>query len=324
MQAFSSIVGHTSQIAALQQDIAEGNVSHAYLFTGPAHIGKRTVAKKFATELLCSGVSAEQQANCAVQVERLLHADFLALDMLYIDTEQADWSKISRYSNVGQQHRAKKKVKTDTISIDDIRMLQEHLYEKPAGKYRVCFIRGIERMTTSAANAFLKILEEPPSQLVFILTTESSGSLLETVVSRARVLHFSRIPTKILLPLVQSLSSEDQQFAIDLSQGAPGVLMELVSDPERLAVHKTWQAQSIKIWNTTSFKECIQSLQPIAKRSSESAEFLLHLALALRMQPYKKWQHTAYNNLLKALQTNANRTFMINQFALEIQNNGSV
>lgn len=324
MGAFSAIIGHSSQIAALQQDIAENNVSHAYLFVGPVHIGKRTIAKQFATELLCSGVSTDAQDSCAKQVSRLLHADFFALDMLYIDVEQSDWAEIGRYSNVGQQHRAKKKVKTDTISIDDVRMLQEHLHEKPAGNYRVCFIRNIERMTTAAANAFLKILEEPPSQLVFILTTESSGALLETVVSRARVLRFSRVATKELVPLVESLSPEDQQFAIDLSQGAPGILLQLTEDPERLALHKTWHAQSIKIWNTTSFKTCMQNIQPVLKRSPEATEFLLHLALALRVQPYKKWQHDAYNNLVRALQTNANRSFIVNQFALGIQSNSAV
>lgn len=319
INSFHSIIGHTSQLAALEQDIATNNVNHAYLLSGSAHIGKRTIAKQFATMLLCSSLKPAEQTACSKQVAHLLHPDFIALDALYVEDQLTDWDVIAKRSNVPQLHRAKKKVKTDTISIDDIRILQDHLYGKPIGTYRVCFIANIERMTIAAANAFLKILEEPPSQLVFILTSTVGASLLPTITSRARVVHFGSVPVAQLLPLVHNQPIADQQFIIDLAQGAPGIVVDLLRNPAALVEHKNWHAQAQKVWRSTSFKESVASLEPLLKRGPAASSFLVHLSLALRALPYSTSAYSAYCMLTSGLQTNVNRSLLMNQCALLLQ-----
>ena len=87
---------------------------------------------------------------------------------------------------------------TVKIGIDDVRALQERLYETPQGTHTVCLIRSIERLHITAANALLKILEEPPSRVLFCFTTESLSSIPATIVSRMRVINFSPLPPNIL------------------------------------------------------------------------------------------------------------------------------
>src|SRR3989338_672886 len=171
--ATTDILGHRPQLAALETDLAQGNVVHAYLFSGAPHLGKFTIAKHFGRQLLCDGRSGEECAAITDQIDRLLHPDFLVIDQLWIEDVCEDYSVIAQSSNVPQQHRAKDPpAKTDTISIDDIRAVQDRLHDVGSGRYRCCLIRSVERMQTTAVSALLKILEEPPEGVVFLLTTQ--------------------------------------------------------------------------------------------------------------------------------------------------------
>ena len=81
----SPLLGHKSQQHDLLLDVQTGNIAHAYLFTGPAHIGKFTVAKWFAEMLLLDQVSFEDQERVLHDVARLLHPDLLVLDQLWME-----------------------------------------------------------------------------------------------------------------------------------------------------------------------------------------------------------------------------------------------
>jgi DNA polymerase-3 subunit delta' len=314
------IVGHSAQLSELLRDLETGNVSHAYLFSGPRHLGKMTLARWFAAELLCTGVDPANIDSVYHHIERLTHQDLFVLDQLWIEETCEDWNVIARTSNAPQQHRAKKPAaKTDSISIDDIRVLQERLYERANGKYRCCIIRSVERMQSAAANAFLKILEEPPPGLVFLLTTQALTSLLPTVISRTRVLRFRSLPHTELASLLEDVAEDDRQFILQIAQGAPGVASALRDDPDQLRQHRQIAAQARTFWDAPALPARLHALETLEERGEQADRFLLHLAITLREQGPSHSRVSALHRLARGLQTNVHRKLLLQQFALAAQ-----
>lgn len=312
-------IGHSTVKQELVQDIERDNVSHAYLFAGPRHVGKLTAAHWFSRLLVTQGLSEEEAVQVQNNADKLLHPDILVLDQLWIEDVCDDWDIIAQSSNVAQEHRAKApKAKTDTISIDDIRSLQERLYETGTGTWRCCLIRSIERMQDAAANAFLKILEEPPEGLVFLLTTQSLSTLLPTIISRTRTVQMHRLPQKELLPLLDGVAEEDQHFLLRIAQGAPGTLISLKEDPDALRDAKLIHSKALSFWKEDSLRERMSILKPLHKRGKESDQFLFHLALALRERESSEGRVRALNQLCSALETNTHRQLLSQQFAMRI------
>lgn len=317
------LVGHELQRDQLLNDIESDNVAHAYLFSGPRHLGKMAIARWFATHLMLEGIDADEHNDVRGQIERLVHPDLLVLDQLWMEKTCDDWDAIARTSNVPQQHRAKNKAKTDTISIDDIRALQERLYETGTSKWRCCLIRSVERMQDEAGNAFLKILEEPPQGVVFILTTQSKSSLLPTVVSRARSIAFNRLTLPELRELLEDPDADDSRFILHLAQGAPGTLVKLRDNPDLLREQRLMHSKAVSFWKSVSIREKLSLIEPLKDRGELANQFIMHLSIALREQgaDTQPKQVDALMDLIKALKTNANRQLMAQQFVLKVANN---
>lgn len=317
----SSLVGHTQQIAQLQNDLTSGNIAHAYLFAGPAHVGKMAIAKQFAVMLLKREKDEEEQRMIDDQTDRLMHPDFLVLDQLWISEEQENWDQIAQASNVPQHHREKKKVKSNSISIDDIRSLQERLAIAPTSGVLCCVIRSVERLQDAAANAFLKMLEEPPSKVVFVLTTEHRESLLPTLISRTRTILFHPVSLLELKPLVSQLDSDDASFILHLSQGAPGKVVRLLKDPDLLRHEKQLHAQADKFWSERSRHRRLQWIMNAAEKSADPEKILLHLGISLqehvRSSMRQDW-YKAYMELLSGMRTNAQRGILLEQFVFAV------
>lgn len=315
------IIGHATELAQLSEDINSGNVVHAYLFTGPKHLGKFTVAQWFARRLLTVG-SADDEARTRVwdQMDRLIHPDYFQLDQLWIEDVCEDPAVIGCSTNISQEHRQEVKAKMNEIGIDDIRALHERLYEIGTGQYRCCVIRSAERMREAAGNALLKILEEPPGGIVFILTSEFPSLLLPTLRSRMRQLRFTRLSQDVLKPLVKDMPPDDAQFLLHLAQGAPGVIQRLRADPDALRKERTVFAQASAFWRSQSLVARLQLLKPLHERSEEAETFLLHLALALHAEEGSKQAHsTALHRLIRGLKTNAQRKLLVQQFAMAVR-----
>lgn len=324
MPEATEIIGHARQIAELRNDLETGHVAHAYLFAGPPNVGKTTVAQWFARELLLRGLGDADRAREAHEIDLLFHPDLLILDDLWIEDVREDWELIARSSNMPQGHRAKPKdggkpLKTDTISIDDVRVIQERFYETGRGHWRVCIIRSVERMAAPAANAFLKILEEPPEGRVFLLTTESLSSLLPTVISRTRAIAFDRVSENDMRPLVADQSEEENaRFLLHLAQGAPGVVHRLREDHDRLRGERLLHSKALSFWTTNARIERLKLLMPLQKRGEEADRFLLHLALTLREHQLRPASERALAELVRGLETNAHRGLLTQRFALAI------
>ncbi len=314
------LIGHKKQVLQLTQDLTSGNLSHAYLFAGSPHLGKTALAHWFAREILSRDVPEDQHAELFHKMDHLVHQDFLVLDQLWMEERMEDWDVIAMSSNIPQQHRSKAKLKTDIIGIDDVREIQQRLNETGDLPHRVCIIRGVERMNDSAANGFLKMLEEPPAGRVFILTTESLTSLLPTIISRTRVLRLERIGDREIQAMLQGMDQEDANFIIHASQGAPGMVVRLKEDPDALRIEKTLYTQAMGFWNSPKLLDRLKQLKPLEERGPEADRFLFHLALALRQIPdYRRAQEQALTDLAQGLRTNAHRMLQLQNFAMQAQ-----
>ena len=318
MISHGNIIGHQKQVSQLMEDIEREHVAHAYLFVGPKHVGKFTIARWFARELLLRGVPPDDRERVSHSIDRLLHPDFLVLDQLWIEEICEDWALIAATSNVPQQHRAKAGVKTDVIGIDDIRAIQERLYEARMGQFSCCLVRSVERMQVASANAFLKILEEPPEGRVFVLTTQSLSDLLPTVVSRMRKIHFTELPDAQLQSLLHQCSEEERLFLLQCAHGAPGKLQHLLHNPDALRTERMMHAEALSFWRAEKLAQRLRLLKHLLKREGNADRFLFHLALTVRdpgvhvSSPARRSLH----ELCRSLQTNAHRELLVQRFAL--------
>jgi DNA polymerase-3 subunit delta' len=171
------IIGQDRAVALLQRSLETGSVSHAYMFIGPAHSGKMTLAMDLARALNCVGekVPCGQCEPCR-KVTDLKHADVQIVGIAADDPTTESKSKTE-------------------IGIEQIRQIQHTASLPPfEGKYRIYIIENAESLSMEAANALLKTLEEPESKVVFILLVTDASLLLETVISRCQPVEFITVP----------------------------------------------------------------------------------------------------------------------------------
>ncbi len=164
---FSGIIGQKQVVGSLKRALAESRIPHAYIFTGPAGIGKKTVAHLFAGLLLCE--NPQSGATCGVCRGCLLYENGSNPDYRRINTEEA------------------------SIGVDVIRGIQGDVSIRPMYSGRkVYVIEEAGKMTDQAQNCLLKTFEEPPPYVVVILLAENYEMLLETIRSRAQRLNFTK------------------------------------------------------------------------------------------------------------------------------------
>jgi DNA polymerase III subunit delta' len=168
------IIGQKRALSLLQGSLSRGKLAHAYLFSGPTHVGKMTLARELASALNCTGDSPPcGECPSCLRIASNKHADVLEL---------------------GLGKNAEGKMLTE-IGIEEIRQIQHSANLPPfEGKCRVYIVNGAELLSTEAANCLLKTLEEPLEKVVFILLTSKEQSLLTTVISRCQRIELLPIP----------------------------------------------------------------------------------------------------------------------------------
>lgn len=163
------VIGQSRAVSLLQRSLEKDVLAHAYLFTGPPHVGKMTLALNLAQALNCQEDAPPcGQCRSCQKIAQGKHADVQTIGLL--STPDAG------------------EVKTRAeISIDQIRQLQHSASLPPfEGQYKVFIIDGAELLSTEAANCLLKTLEEPVGRVLFVLLTTNSSLLPETVISRCQ------------------------------------------------------------------------------------------------------------------------------------------
>ena len=164
------VVGHGWAVRFLQRAVASGDVSHAYLFTGPSGVGKTTLARALATALLCQGQGEPPCGAC-----RACH---LVASGNHPDLHVLESGRIGAH-----------------VKIEQVRDLQHQLALTPVeGRWRVAILRRFEEATISAANALLKTLEEPPPYVLLVVLASDADQLLPTIVSRCQQVPLRPLP----------------------------------------------------------------------------------------------------------------------------------
>ena len=166
-QVFEDVVGQKPIVQTLQNAIQMERVGHAYLFSGPRGVGKTTTARILAKGLNCREGPTITPCNRCPSCEEI--ASGKSIDVFEIDAA----------SNTG---------------VDNIRELRESAkYAAARSRYKIFIVDEVHMLSTSAFNALLKILEEPPSHVVFIMATTERHKLPATILSRCQQFIFRTI-----------------------------------------------------------------------------------------------------------------------------------
>jgi len=181
---FKSVVGQTALTNTLKNAIKTNHLAHAYLFCGTRGVGKTTCARIFAKTINCEHLTEDYEA-CN-------------------ECESCVAFNEQRSYNIHELDAA------SNNSVDDIRSLIEQVRIPPQiGKYSVYIIDEVHMLSTSAFNAFLKILEEPPAHVIFILATTEKHKIIPTILSRCQIYDFNRISVHEIVEQLQYIAQQE-------------------------------------------------------------------------------------------------------------------
>jgi len=211
MAGFKDIIGQEQIKEHLQNALATGKVSHAYIINGEKSSGKEFIAKIFAMALQCEQGGTEPCNECRSCKQTLSKNQ---PDIIYVSHE-----------------------KPNTISVDDIRaQINNDVAIKPySSKYKVYIINEAEKMTPQAQNAILKTLEEPPAYAVILLLVSNVNTLLPTILSRCVVLNMKPVRDALVKKyLMEELQVPDYkaEVCVAFARGNVGKAKLLASSEE--------------------------------------------------------------------------------------------
>ena len=181
---FDTVVAQKSLTTTLKNAIQNGKLAHAYLFCGPRGVGKTTCARIFAKTINCEHPTSDGEPcnECESCISFNQQRSFTIYEL-------------DAASN---------------NSVDDIRLLNEQVRIPPqVGRYKVYIIDEVHMLSTTAFNAFLKTLEEPPAHAIFILATTEKHKIIPTILSRCQIYDFSRIESADIISHLQQIAQKE-------------------------------------------------------------------------------------------------------------------
>ncbi len=221
-----SLIGHKGAERAVLDAFASGKMHHAWLLTGPQGVGKATLAYRMARFLLANASpdpSEDDSLNESLDVARNHPAAKLISAGSHPDlfVLRRPWDEKT------------KKLKT-VITVDEVRKVQGFFATHAThGGWRVVIVDAADEMNVSAANALLKVLEEPPAQAILILVSHSPGRLLPTIRSRCRKLALDALGTdeitEVLAANGYELKPQDAAAVAALAEGSAGEALALAA-----------------------------------------------------------------------------------------------
>lgn len=213
----ADVIGQPIATTTLMRSIELNRISHAYLFHGEAGVGKETTAKAFVKHLLCENRQACGSCQSCQSLERGNNPRF----------------------NI---------VESDTsIKIQEIRDLKRSTQFKQTN-YSVWLIKDADKMTLQAANGFLKVLEEPPEFVVWILLTNNLQSVLPTIVSRCQIIGFPQLADESVRLLLDAHVSDNSdvdkiELVTRMAHGSIGKALELWND--KFLARRAWVVKQL-------------------------------------------------------------------------------
>jgi DNA polymerase-3 subunit gamma/tau len=212
---WDEVIGQDHVITTLRNAVRQDRVSHAQIFSGPRGTGKTSTARVLAKAVNClaDDLSA-RPCNACAHCQSLTRGDFL--DLIEIDA-------------------------ASNTSVDDVRELRDKINFSPnLGRYKVYVIDEVHMLSTSAFNALLKTLEEPPDHAIFILATTEIHKIPVTVISRCQRHDFRRIPVSEIVKQLQEMASAEEIKVKDevlglIARQATGSLRDAISILDQLS-----------------------------------------------------------------------------------------
>ena len=221
---FESVVGQQHIVSTLEHAVAEGRLSHAYLFCGPRGTGKTTMARILAKALLCEKAEGARAAGATGCNPDGTCPECTAIaEGTHPDVYELDAASRTGVDNVREEI-------VNSVSFAPVR-----------GAYKVYIIDEVHMLTTQAFNALLKTLEEPPSHVIFVLCTTDPQKILETILSRCQRFDFHRISNDDIIGRLRYIC-EQEGFAFDeealevVARHARGGMRDALSTLEQLSV----------------------------------------------------------------------------------------
>ncbi len=242
--AFRDFVGNEHAVRFLRCITEKNSLPHAWLFSGPSGVGKRTIAIEWAKFLNCQ--SPNQTKEGSDSCDRCISCRHLSPDrasyaqthpsVQIVDTMMAAyWEAEEKAKETERVDLTKLKPKL-SLGINAIRTLRETLSRQTLWRYRVIIVDEAERLTEEASAALLKTLEEPPDQTLFILVSANPWAIHPTIRSRCQPLLFRLVPYQAIFALLKTkgLTDEEASLIAKLARGRVGWAVNALREP-------TWQ-----------------------------------------------------------------------------------
>lgn len=313
--ALSNFIGNEHAVMLLRRLTGKETLPHAWLFAGPAKVGKRTLAVEWAKLLNCQALiqtpAGIDACDCCSSCRHLnpnrpsyaqTHPSVRLVDTLLA----AYWDATERAKEGEVVDPTKLKPKL-SLGINAVRALREEVVSTSLWRWRVFIIDEGERLTEEASAALLKTLEEPPERTMFILVSANPWAIHPTVRSRCQLLRFRLVPSAQILAALRHRGVEEgeSQKLARLARGRIGWALQSAQDGSwrrgheqiRKLLHAAWQMQ---LWDIFRFAEqCMKGLEEsdeeeatMAQQRRALEELLEGLMLGYRDLLAAVWQAT--------------------------------
>lgn len=324
---FNAVWGQPQAVEFLKRAAAQSRVAHAYLFSGPEGVGKRTTALAFAQALNCQAPREGEACGACASCRKIAAASHP--DVMLLEPE-------------GQ-----------AFKIEQVReVLQRNLRWKPLeGRTRVFVLDRADALTAEAANSLLKVLEEPPDAVVIVLITSQAFALLPTIRSRCQEIRFRPLAAGLLTQWLFEAHGVPQETAAALarlSDGRPAEALRL-SDPEVQEVRRRvldlaaaaapgawpalaaamgeWQGEAVEplVFLLTWFRDRLLLSQGVPARLAVNQDRLAQLQTAPWETPEVLWDHCRW--VLQALDwkaQNLNAQLLLEQVWMKLTQRSGV
>ena len=271
---FENFYGNRSVVEALSSMAKHGRIPQTILLDGAEGVGKATLVRRFAAELLGGADRIEQddlslESNAEIISDREKWPADKRNDDPLLFSSHPDFVTFPPDGPLRQ------------ITIEQMRLLKERAQFKPLhGPRRIFLIDHIDRANEQAANSLLKTLEEPPDHLILMLTAENPYDLLPTIRSRSLIFHLGPLSGSEMRAFVSARGLSDPERRISLSAGSPGLAVSMdleVYDERRTAMLKLLEAGA----GVAPFAAWAKYAEAMAPRRLEKLDSLVNVLYVL-------------------------------------------